>query len=59
MSGKSDELKGRVKEAAGAIADDDKLRREGKVDQAKGKVKQQIDKAATKVKNAIDEATKD
>ena len=59
MSGKSDELKGRVKEAAGAIADNDKLRREGKVDQTKGKVKQQIDKAAAKVKHAIDEATKD
>ena len=32
MSGKADEVKGRVKEAAGAITDDDKLRREGKVE---------------------------
>lgn len=58
MSGKTDEIKGRVKEAAGAIADNDRLRREGEVDQAKGKVKQSIDKAAKKTKDAIDEATK-
>jgi uncharacterized protein YjbJ (UPF0337 family) len=53
MSGKSDEIKGRVKEAAGAIADDDKLRREGKVDQAAGKVKQAAEKAVDAVKNAV------
>ena len=59
MSGKSDELKGRVKEAAGAITDNDKLRREGKVDQAKGKVKRAVDKAADKAKDAIDRVTGD
>lgn len=53
MSGKADEIKGRVKEAAGAIADDDKLRREGKVDQAAGKVKQAAEKAVDAVKNAV------
>jgi uncharacterized protein YjbJ (UPF0337 family) len=53
MSGKSDEIKGRVKEAAGAISDDDKLRREGKVDQAAGKVKQATEKAVDAVKNAV------
>jgi uncharacterized protein YjbJ (UPF0337 family) len=58
MNGKIDELKGRVKEAAGAMTDDDKLRNEGQVDQAKGKVKQSIDKAAEKVKGAIDQVTK-
>ena len=41
-----------MKEAAGAIADDDKLRREGKIDQASGKVKQAADKAVQKVKEA-------
>ena len=40
MAGKIDELKGRVKEAAGVITDNDRLRREGKGDQAVGKVKQ-------------------
>jgi uncharacterized protein YjbJ (UPF0337 family) len=57
MSGKSDQLKGRVKEAAGAITDNNKLRREGKVDQAKGKVKQAVDKAADRAKDALDRAT--
>lgn len=51
MTGKTEELKGRVKEAAGAIADDDKLRREGKIDQAAGKVKQAAEKVVEKVKN--------
>ncbi len=34
MGGKTDEIKGRIKEAAGAITDNDKLREEGKTDQA-------------------------
>ena len=54
MSGKAEELKGRAKEAAGAVADDDKLRREGKMDQAAGKTKQAIDKAIDKTKEAVE-----
>lgn len=53
MSGKGDELKGRVKEAAGAIADNDKLRREGKLDQAAGKAKQAVEKTIDKAKEAL------
>lgn len=53
MSGTSDEIKGRIKEAAGAIMDDDKMRREGKMDQAAGKVKQTFEKAVDKVNQAI------
>ena len=41
-SGKSDELKGRVKEAAGALTGDKKLKREGKTDHAVGKIKQKV-----------------
>ena len=52
-SGKSDELKGRVKEAAGALTGDAKLKREGKVDQTVGKVKQQIEKVIDRVKDAV------
>jgi uncharacterized protein YjbJ (UPF0337 family) len=44
MSGKTDQVKGRVKEAAGAIADNDKLRCEGKIDQAAGKAKEAVEK---------------
>lgn len=53
MSGKTDEVKGRVKEAAGALTDDDQMRREGKVDQAAGKVKQAAEKTVDAVKNAV------
>lgn len=52
-SGKSDELKGRVKEAAGALTGDRKLKREGKADQAVGKIKQKVAKVLDKVKDAI------
>jgi uncharacterized protein YjbJ (UPF0337 family) len=52
-SGKSDELKGRVKEAAGALTGDKKLKREGKADQAVGKIKQKVGKVIDKVKDAL------
>jgi uncharacterized protein YjbJ (UPF0337 family) len=52
MSGKMQEIQGRVKEAAGAIADDDSLRREGKLDQATGQVKQAAEKVIDKVTDA-------
>jgi uncharacterized protein YjbJ (UPF0337 family) len=58
MSGKTDELKGRVKEAAGAITDDDRLRREGKADQVAGKVKQQVEKAVDKTKEKLEDLNK-
>jgi uncharacterized protein YjbJ (UPF0337 family) len=51
--GKSDELKGRVKEAVGALTDDKKLKREGKVDQAVVKVKQNVEKVVDKVKDVL------
>ena len=52
MSGKTDEVKGRIKEAAGALTDNNKLRREGKTDQAVGKIKQVAQKALDKAKAA-------
>jgi uncharacterized protein YjbJ (UPF0337 family) len=53
MSGKTDEVKGRIKEAAGALIGSDKLREEGKTDQAVGKIKQVAEKAVDKVKKAV------
>ncbi len=50
MVDNADELKGRVKEAAGDLTDNDDLKREGQVDQAKGKVKSLVDKIADKIK---------
>ena len=58
MTGKTDEMKGRVKEAAGAITDNDKLRREGKIDQAAGKVKHAAEKVVEKVQDAAKDANK-
>ena len=52
MSGKTDEVKGRIKEAAGALTGNDKLRAEGKTDQSIGKVKQVAKKAVDEVKQA-------
>jgi uncharacterized protein YjbJ (UPF0337 family) len=55
MSDKNiDEGKGRVKEAAGNLTDDDSLKREGKVDQAKHNVKDAVDKVADKVPTGKD-----
>jgi uncharacterized protein YjbJ (UPF0337 family) len=54
MAGKADQIKGRVKEAAGAIADNDKLRREGKIEQAAGKTKEAVDKVVDKTKKAFE-----
>ncbi|MBP6704930.1 MAG: CsbD family protein [Vicinamibacteria bacterium] len=52
-SGKSDEVKGRVKEAAGVLTGDAKLKREGRLDQAVGKTKQAADKAIESVKKVV------
>jgi uncharacterized protein YjbJ (UPF0337 family) len=49
-----DEGKGRLKEAAGSLTDDEDLKREGKADRAKGAVKDKVDKVADKAKDAID-----
>jgi uncharacterized protein YjbJ (UPF0337 family) len=49
-SGKTDELKGRVKEAAGALTGDAKLKREGKLDQTVGKLKQSAENVLDKIK---------
>ena len=52
MSGKTDVVKGRIKEAAGALTGNDRLRAEGNTDQAIGRVKQVADKAIDKVREA-------
>jgi uncharacterized protein YjbJ (UPF0337 family) len=51
--GKTDELKGRVKEAAGALTGDERLKREGQLDQTVGKVKQTAEKVIDKLKDAV------
>jgi uncharacterized protein YjbJ (UPF0337 family) len=50
----ADEMKGRLKEAAGDVTDNDDLKREGKIDKGEGKVKEGIDKVTDKIKDAVD-----
>jgi uncharacterized protein YjbJ (UPF0337 family) len=54
MGEQTDKAKGRVKEAAGDLTDDDDLKREGKMDQATGAVKGATDKAKDKIDDAAD-----
>jgi uncharacterized protein YjbJ (UPF0337 family) len=54
MGSKSDKIKGRIKEAVGVLADDDRLRREGQRDQAVGEVKETVEKAAQQVKEKVE-----
>jgi uncharacterized protein YjbJ (UPF0337 family) len=49
-----DDVKGRAKEAAGDLTDNDELKREGKVDQASGKTKEFVENAKDKVEDAVD-----
>lgn len=49
-----DEAKGRAKEAAGSLTDDEEMKREGKADQAKSSVKDAVDSVADKVKDVLD-----
>jgi uncharacterized protein YjbJ (UPF0337 family) len=51
--GTIDRTKGKVKEAAGDLTDDQSLKNEGKVDKATGKTKDKIGDAADKVKSAV------
>ena len=53
MGGKIDQIKGRIKEAAGALTDDDQLKREGQLDQVVGKVKETAEKAADQIKDVL------
>jgi uncharacterized protein YjbJ (UPF0337 family) len=56
MSGKTDQIKGRIKEAAGVLTDNDRLKREGKLDQVVGKVKGAAEKVVDKVKETAEKA---
>ena len=51
MSGTTDKIKGRVKEAIGALTNDKRLKKEGKLDQTSGAIRDTFDKAIDKVKS--------
>ena len=56
MSGKIDKITGRIKEAVGALTDNDDLKREGQRDQAVGEVKEAAESAAEKVQDTVERA---
>jgi len=51
--GTVDNAKGKVKEAAGDLTDDQSLKNEGKIDKATGSVKDAVGGAADKVKDVV------
>lgn len=51
----SDTIKGKLKQALGALTGNNKLQREGKVDEAKGKVKGATEDVKDAVKDAVRE----
>ena len=53
MSGEMDKIKGKAKQAAGDLSGNDDLRREGKLDEAAGKVKDAVSKVADTLKDAL------
>jgi len=57
MSGKTDIVKGRIKEATGALTGNDKLKKEGKTDQVVGEAKEAVQKVADKIKKVVKKVT--
>ena len=53
MARKMDQAKGRLKEAGGALTGNQRLKQEGKMDQAAGKVKGAMAKGVSAVKTAL------
>jgi len=55
MSGTTDEISGRTKEALGVLTDDKDLKRAGKTDQASAATKSKLDSANDWAKHKIDD----
>ena len=53
-----DQAKGRIKQAAGDLTDNERLKKEGKPDEAAGKAKEFLDDAKDKGDDMIDQGTK-
>jgi len=58
VSGTSDQVKGRLKEAIGALTDDRRLKNEGKLDQATGKIKGVVEHGIDKAKSVVSRRVK-
>jgi uncharacterized protein YjbJ (UPF0337 family) len=56
MAGKTDQVKGQVKEAVGSLTGDKDLESEGKADRRAGETKEGVEHAKDKVEEVIDKA---
>ena len=54
MGSKTDKIKGRIKEAVGALTENDNLKREGQRNQAVGEVKAAAESAAEQVQDTVE-----
>jgi uncharacterized protein YjbJ (UPF0337 family) len=55
MSGKTDQVKGRIKQAIGALTGDEKLKRQGRRDERAGAAKQKVDGAIDVVRDKLED----
>ena len=53
MGGKTDQMKGKAKEAVGDLTGDKDLKAEGKADRQAGEVKEKVDEVIDKVKSVV------
>jgi len=53
MDGQTDKVKGRIKQAAGDLTNNKRLKTEGKADEFRGNIKINIDKAARELKKRV------
>lgn len=53
--GEIEQIKRRIKQAAGVLADDDSLRSEGKLDQVVGKVTIKVERVKGKLQQAVEQ----
>ena len=58
-SSTTDKLKGRLKEAAGALTGDEDLKKEGQLDQTTAKIKETVEKVIDKAKDLVGGQKKD
>jgi uncharacterized protein YjbJ (UPF0337 family) len=53
MGEQTDDIKGRAKEAVGDVTDNDKLKREGRLDRATAEVKEKVGEVADAIKDHL------
>ena len=58
LEGKKDQLKGKVKQAAGDLTDDERLHDEGVADEAAGDVQEEFGRGRRKVGEAVEDIGK-